>query len=378
MKHLLFVSLAALTILFAACNKDDEPSGSSSINCSVKTLSVCSEGEIAKVKISSKATWSATVDKSWVKLSPENGLGDAYVELTIQAGNSDQATVLFSNGNASAELIVKREHPGRLSGKFSVADNNKKVYFSKGNLQYKASLNTWRFAEHQYDTIGARNKTISSTNTDWIDLFGWGTSGWSQSGASGYRPWTTYGNVTLYCVGGTSAPANLTGNYANADWGVYNKISNGGNEAGMWRTLTKDEVTYLIDQRDNAAQRRGAGNIAGLLGFILLPDDWQTPAGLTFVSDPQDWTTNTYTTQQWQTMQTYGAVFLPLAGMRDVGVNIVYTNTSAAYWTVDTEGIDYAYKLWVGKDNNTPNIFWEVSRGTKSYGSSVRLVQDAN
>ena len=48
---------------------------------------------------------------------------------------------------------------GALPGLFSVSDN-KKVSFSKGNLQYQASTNTWRFAEQQY-LYG--------------DLFGWGT-----------------------------------------------------------------------------------------------------------------------------------------------------------------------------------------------------------
>ena len=42
---------------------------------------------------------------------------------------------------------------GALNGVFSVSPT-KKVVFSKGNLQYRASTNTWRFAEHQYDIIG--------------------------------------------------------------------------------------------------------------------------------------------------------------------------------------------------------------------------------
>ena len=27
---------------------------------------------------------------------------------------------------------------------------------------------------------------------------------------------------------------NLTGKYADADWGVYNAVSNGGKKAGLW------------------------------------------------------------------------------------------------------------------------------------------------
>ena len=37
---------------------------------------------------------------------------------------------------------------GALKGVFSVS-STKKVYFSQGNLQYRASTNTWRFADKQ-------------------------------------------------------------------------------------------------------------------------------------------------------------------------------------------------------------------------------------
>lgn len=72
-------------------------------------------------------------------------------------------------------------------GAFSVSPN-KLVYFSKGNLQYQASTNTWRFAENQWDYVGdategnvymddvkCNNSYISQTYNGWIDLFGWGT-----------------------------------------------------------------------------------------------------------------------------------------------------------------------------------------------------------
>ncbi|MBQ3676229.1 MAG: hypothetical protein II926_02525, partial [Bacteroidales bacterium] len=51
---------------------------------------------------------------------------------------------------------------GAIKAAFSVSAD-KKVYFSKGNLQYQASTGTWRFAENQYDIIGEDNANISST-----------------------------------------------------------------------------------------------------------------------------------------------------------------------------------------------------------------------
>ena len=45
---------------------------------------------------------------------------------------------------------------GAVDGLFTINDQGGKVYFSKGNLQYQASTNTWRFAEHQWDHVGGK------------------------------------------------------------------------------------------------------------------------------------------------------------------------------------------------------------------------------
>lgn len=60
---------------------------------------------------------------------------------------------------------------GAIRAEFSVSDSTK-VYFSQGNLQYQASTNTWRFAEHQWDYVGNDNENISEKYAGWIDLFG--------------------------------------------------------------------------------------------------------------------------------------------------------------------------------------------------------------
>ena len=79
-------------------------------------------------------------------------------------------------------------------GRFSVSATMK-VNFSKGNLQYNASFNAWRFAENQWDFVGSPsqkdvvgqnnfasgnvfnsdNALISDSYDGWIDLFCWGT-----------------------------------------------------------------------------------------------------------------------------------------------------------------------------------------------------------
>ena len=51
---------------------------------------------------------------------------------------------------------------GVLPGCFTVSARGLQVQFSQGNLQYKASTHTWRFAEHQYDIVGGAAESDST------------------------------------------------------------------------------------------------------------------------------------------------------------------------------------------------------------------------
>ena len=62
--------------------------------------------------------------------------------------------------------------PNRRIGVFSVAPN-KYISFSQGNLQYFPAADLWKFADTQYEYLGASNKYLSSTYRNWVDLFGW-------------------------------------------------------------------------------------------------------------------------------------------------------------------------------------------------------------
>lgn len=153
---------------------------------------------------------------------------------------------------------------------FSVSAT-KQVRFSQGNLQYQASTNTWRFAEHQYDIIGNGNENISPTYSGWIDLFGLGTSGYNNK-----YPYIT-SRLNADYVDGDIANSNY-------DWGVYigNSIINGASSS--WRTLTNEEWKYLFDTRSDAASKRGHTIVHGVTGMVLLPDSWTLPTGCSFTS----------------------------------------------------------------------------------------------
>lgn len=260
---------------------------------------------------------------------------------------------------------------GVLSGAFSVSATQQ-VFFSQGNLQYKAFTNVWRFAEHQYDYVGSANSQISSTNGSWIDLFGWGTSGWN-SGAVCYQPWSTSIIESHYYLGG-SYTNGLTGDYSEADWAYHNAISNGGNATHLWRTLTAAEWNYLLNTRANAYSKRGTGNINGVGGLIILPDNWTQPLGCTFTSGitshNDDWTHNSYTLSQWAQMEASGAVFLPAAGLRR-GSNVSWLGSDGWYWTSTPDAGVFAYHI------HFHSFLIDIPYGNnRNLGLSVRPVRD--
>lgn len=251
---------------------------------------------------------------------------------------------------------------GTMDGEFSVS-YNKKIYFSKGNLQYQASTGTWRFAENQFDMIGSDNVNFSSTYSGWIDLFDWGTSGYK-----GKNPYSYEGGYDF--IDGSSDIAET-----NYDWGVYNAIINGGNQADVWRTLTYEEWDFLLNYRPNAWSKNGIATVNDVKGLILLPDEWTQPSGVTFVSGANgDYLQNQYSSSEWDTMEENGAVFLPAAGYcyyNNTDKNNVYSNSYpfGDYWSSSTYDNVNAIDLYLYHTIRLSHL-------GKDYGLSVRLVRD--
>lgn len=284
-----------------------------------------------------------------------------HVVVAISTACNDEQEV------SKSESIIEE---GAIKKSFSISETDK-VYFSQGNLQFQASTGLWRFAENQYDIIGFENENISSTNNGWIDLFGWGTSGW-DSGCEAFQPYSINTIISDYCPG-NDPDNNLTDNYANADWGVYNKISNGGNKVELWRTLTADEWSYLFKERQNSKILYSRGSIDGINGLILLPDDWEQPKSVDFSPQGDDWRTNEYTVKEWSKMEANGAVFLPAAGNR-LGTEVNIVNSDGYYWSTTTEGDEALHSVrCIGFNKNgvmTDIVF------DRQWGLSVRLVKN--
>lgn len=258
---------------------------------------------------------------------------------------------------------------------FSVS-STKRVHFSRGNLQYQASTNTWRFAEHQYLTCGMDNAYISATNSSWIDLFGWGTSGWN-SGATCYQPYSTSQDGGDYTPG-NDPNANLTGTYAEADWAWHNAIVHGGNVPHYWRTLTAEEWKYLIEGRPNASNKVGYAFVAeddGAIffsGVVILPDNFVLPSGLSFVPGfglNDNLALNTYSLGDWERMEINGAVFLPTTGAR-MGTDVRETDGRGFYWSTTNNGSDAKHFSF------TLEGYFCPGNGSRYDGQAVRPVHD--
>ncbi len=279
----------------------------------------------------------------------------SYVDSLFNVLKTQIATISNGGGNGGED---GQHENGRIDAKFSVSAD-KQVYFSQGNLQYQASTKTWKFADHQYDIVGNDNENISSTYSGWIDLFGFGTSGYNE-----YQPYNS-GQYDSYPSSYSIGAINET----NYDWGYYNSISNGGGESGLWRTLTGEEWNYLFSSRTNAANLYGAAQVNGVNGIVILPDAWTLPDGVSFTkgfSATLLYELNTYTTTDWAKMEANGAVFLPAVGYR-------------LTTTVNDAGVDGYY--WSSMENKSVQFSGEALRTDyqwqRSNGYGVRVVQDA-
>lgn len=270
-------------------------------------------------------------------------------------------------------LFNSSSHPTGLY--FSVSETTK-VIFSMANLQYHAHDNLWRFAEHQYDIIGAPNSNISSTYNDWIDLFGYGTS--------------LYNSINPYMTSETSSDyPNVTISETHYDWGVRNPISNGGNQPNLWRTLTSPEWYYLLHERgennkpaastvDGVPKARFAkARVNNQNGLIIFPDQYANPSGIDLSGciNKIDIAWNAVAViplSEWSKMESAGAAFLPAAGYR-AGTTPYEVDSEGDYWSSSV--VAGGHRRVMFNNSNTGDASF-VNGTAAHYGYSVRLARN--
>ena len=251
---------------------------------------------------------------------------------------------------------------GKLPGAFTINSDGDQVYFSQGNLLATTtdlgSSWTWSFAENQWDYIGNAaantaingNGTVSTNGT--VDLFGWST------------------DATYYGIH-NSKNNDYSGDFV--DWGS-NAITNGGNTANAWRTLTKDELVYLFNTRSTASGIRYAkATINDIAGVIILPDDWSTSYYTLLKTNTVNaaFADNEITSTDWtNSLEANGAVFLPAAGYR-LETDVKEVDIEGDYWSATPRNEDGAYYYFFYSSSFYPHGF-----SIRWSGFSVRLVSD--
>lgn len=338
------------------------------------------------------------------------------ISVTVQ--NKDDAEMVYTfnktQGSTQRTYALGRAElgyaPAKFGGVFTINASGDKVRFAPGNLQYQASTGTWRFAKHQYDYIGAEagnNVTVANgryNQVDWIDLYGWGTSGYDNTvndvNASRFQPYletissqvnSSYNNYG-YGPSTNMSDANLVGTSANYDWGVYNAVSNGGNASGMWRTLTSGngsgEWYYLLGlgsavpgstcrSVNNSLSEEARFTMAIIggskKGLIVFPDTYDHPEGTDFVVGTFNGSSDfsaTVTFDGWKKMEVAGAVFLPAGGYRTYNVSVTSPNSQGRYWSTTHRDKSQAWYAYFSSSAVNATYM------NRCNGASVRLVRD--
>lgn len=414
MKKLLIILISALVAL-AACTKSQEvhpeigDGNDELVTVGMKDVHVkytrTDHAELQKVVFhyslaeeqqfeATEMTKRATFFELTINDLVSDTLYEYYYELFYNSGETS-ITVQKTFHTQAFDLPEPPEPPtptdtipeGATNGLFTINENGDQVYYSKGNLQYQASTDTWRFAENQWDYVGdntygtvyengekCNNALLSETNNGWMDLFGWGTSGYDH-GAVCYQPWSvsnTNGDYNAYGVS-TYSLFDQTGQ---ADWG-YNAIINGGNQEGLWHTLTRDEFIYLVRERNTLSGMRYAkATVNEVQGIILFPDDWVTTTYEIVDNDIANvpCSSNIIDNSIWvEVFESNGAVFMPVTGQRPG--NSVTILEKGLYWLATTTAGGSSYNICFDNTSLIPDD--DCGDFDRYIGRAVRLVQDA-
>lgn len=314
----------------------------------------------------------------WAIVFPQQALsegpvGSAYAGRCV--GRRSAVPEIVVNAyvdNIRLDMDAIRQPEGALNGAFTVNGSGKQVVFSKGNLSYSRISCDWNFLDNQYSFIENRhNMNIgrNCSNLSTISLFAFGQSGYDH-GAASFRPYETY-TQQAYFNAYSGYHLNLYNYSGKADWG-YNAICNGGNTNKQWRTLQGNEWNYIFTGRDGADEKYAKATVCGIMGVVVLPDEWIAPYDGCFTyGDDVVFDDNDYSESDWALMEDAGAIFLPMAGYR-YGEWAYGANMTGRYWSSSVSDKYSAYGVYINQDG-TFNPHYNLQRNA---GMSVRLVTD--
>lgn len=149
-----------------------------------------------------------------------------------------------------------------------------------------------------------------------------------------------------------------------------------------------EEWWYLFKKRPRADELFAHATVENVHGLILLPDNWQTPEGISLKTskemgmvwdnakyeyaaekDYDGYAPNIYKEDEWMDLEFAGAVFLPAADPAGISSNL-----SGWYWSSTEFDQNTVYAVSFGKDNLTLSRLRENPL-PKTNSNAVRLVR---
>ena len=317
-----------------------------------------------------------------------------YSDISVMAYDDDGDGTIAFVGNLrkgyTTQAIARKAVGARTitlnNNKFFSVSDKKYVLFAPGNLQAVfAEAGTsciWKFAEPQYLIVGnnTANTKVSSgnvTEAGTVDLFGWVgknsvmTTGWASYGITSNTNSSQYGNT-----------ANETLMH---DWG---ELEIGTYVAGTYRTPTggsEGEWYYLLISRSGAGFKYGFATVDTQTGVIILPDSFTDPkknkGNSEFIPSVTDnFTENVYSEgENWNSMQSAGAIFLPFAGFRRPNnYTVDGVGLRGYYWSSTGNDVLTAYSAYFQFTSEENHGFNMTSDDNRRFGRAVRLIRDLN
>ena len=249
-------------------------------------------------------------------------------------------TQVYATATYLGRTVTSADCNVHVTSGFSVAAN-KKVFIAPGNLKYVNGK--YSFHEHGYMTVLPTSGAV---------------------------------------IGSQSAAAILNGNHDLFYWSQLAPFNN--DFLGGWRILTNEEWQYLFVSRPsskfgycmiNDPSIPGIDTNRGILGLVLLPDDFTDPltsisngSGGAFAGGANAGPTsniNLYNLEGWLAMEAAGAVFLPNLMFGDqnsdqeapviqayalryfsIEGQVVAADECGGYYPTSVDYIDYKYEYW--------------------------------
>ena len=232
---------------------------------------------------------------------------------------------------------IEDDDPNLVVGGYFSVSATEKVRFSRGNLWYERSTGTYHFEDNQ-TVYGAENGDVISGSTEHLSYFNWSkTESVARTLPYSDPNYTTSDHLF------TNDP--LFANRPNAGFTVEGAT-------GKFRTLTYEEMEYMLFSRTNAGNLWANKTINGSYGLVVLPDDCSV---------------NASSINSLAALEAAKGIFLPASG--GVGAAVYSKGSVGVYWLSSTQGTGFCCNLVIY--SGTP---YNQYGGTTSTMRSIRLV----